>query len=40
VLVAVFSIATAARSRNLAILPWRPLVFLIIHLGAGIGLLT
>jgi succinoglycan biosynthesis protein ExoA len=40
VLVAVFSIATAARSRNLAILPWLPLVFLIIHLGAGIGLLT
>ena len=25
---------------NLAILPWLPLVFVIIHLGAGIGLLT
>ncbi len=39
VVVVGFSLATAVRTRCPAILPWLPLVFVVIHFGAGVGLL-
>jgi succinoglycan biosynthesis protein ExoA len=38
--VSAFSVAIAVQTRSLAMLPWLPLVFATVHVGAGVGLLS